>query len=137
MGNCKSAANNSTSKSSKKYSKSSGKDKGTELISKPVPTKYTLSQANLVYEAVLNAYIRKKSIPECGAVFMMRGGKAHISLTLLPGELAEMSAFECVAITKLLEDYFISIGVNHEIYINPTVDNPNIYKLYCHLTTFG
>ena len=127
MGNCKSTA--------KKYSKST--EKVAELTINPVTTKYTLSQTNLVYEAVLNAYIRKKSIPEGRAVFMMRGGKAHISLTLLPGELAEMSAFECAAITKLLEDYFISIGVNHEIYINPTADDPNIYKLYCHLTTFG
>lgn len=132
MGNCKST--------SQKYSKST--EKGTELTSKPVPTKYTLSQTNLVYEAVLNAYIRKKSIPECGAVFMMRGGKSHISLSILQGDLRDMAATEIDAIIKLLEDYFISIGVGHEIYINDCIDNlegPQLgyYKLYCHIVSFG
>ena len=130
MGNC-------TASSKKKYTKSANKTAGTELITRPVPTKYNLSQTNQVYEAVLNAYIRKKSLPECGAVYMSRGGKSHISLTLLPGNLTEMADTDSAAIVKLLEDYFISIGVNHEIYINTSVEDPNIYKLYCHLTTFG
>lgn len=132
MGNCKSSA-----KKSKKYAKKNGKASGTELVTKPMLTKYKLSQTNLVYKAVLNAYIRKKSIPECGAVYMSRNGKSHISLTLLPGELVEMEETEAAAIIKLLEDYFISIGVNHEIYINPATDDPTNYKLYCHFTTFG
>lgn len=126
MGNC--AAKKKSS--SKKY-------EGTELVTKPIATKYTLSQTRQVYEAVLNAYIRKTSLPECGAVYMSRGGKSHISLPLLPGELAEMAETESLAIIKLLEDHFISIGVNHEIYINPSVDDPKIHKLYCHMTTFG
>jgi hypothetical protein len=129
MGNC--------TASSKKYNKSANKTSGTELIIKPVPTKYNLSQTIQVYEAVLNAYIYKKSLPECGTVFMSRGGKSHISLTLLPGNLTEMAETDSAAIIKLLEDYFISIRVNHEIYINLSVDDPNIYKLYCHLITFG
>ena len=134
MGNCKSSSSKKYSKPTKKNGK---RDTDTELVTKPVPTKYKLSQTNQVYEAVLNAYIRKKSIPECGAVYMSRNGKSHISLTLLPGDLLDMSETECDAIIKLLEDYFISIGVNHEIYINPVIDNPNLYKLYCHLTVFG
>ncbi len=121
--------------SSKKYSKSSAT--ATKLVSKPVPTKYTLSQTQLIYEAVLNGYIRKKSIPELGLVFMSRGGKSHISLALLPGNLIEMVETETQAIIKLLEDYFISIGVGHEIYINPCGDTHESYKLYCHLETFG
>jgi len=133
MGNCKSSS------SKKKYSgsTSSKNPQGTELVTKPVLIKYTLSQTNQVYEAVLNAYIRKKTLPECGAVYMSRGGKSHISLLLLPGELTEMDDTYGLAIIKLLEDYFISIGVNHEIYINPATDNPTNYKLYCHLQSFG
>ena len=132
MGNCKST--------SKKYSESTGK--GNELVYKPVPIKYTLSQTQMIYEAVLNAYIRKQSIPELGAVFMSRSGKSHISLKILAGELREMAATEIDAITKLLGDYFISIGVGHEIYINDCIENldePQLgyYKLYCHIEVFG
>ncbi len=135
MGNCKSSSPKKFSNS--KSAKTKASRAGTELVTNPVPTKYKLSQTNLIYEAVLNAFIRKKSIPECGAVYMSRNGKSHISLTLLQGDLVDMSETECNAIIKLLEDYFISIGVNHEIYINPVIDNPNLYKLYCHLTVFG
>lgn len=126
MGNCATKRKSSP----KKY-------EGTKLVNKPIPTKYTLSQTQLVYEAVLNAYIRKKSILECSTVYMPRGGKAHISITLLPSELVELNETYMNTITKILEDYFISIGVSHEIYINPATDNPNSYKLYCHLTNFG
>lgn len=126
MGNCPTKRKSSP----KKYAE-------TELITKPIPTKYTLSQTQLVYEAALNAYIRKKSIPECGTVYMSRGGRSHISITLLPSELPELNETYMSAAIKLLEDYFISIGVNHEIYINPSADDPINYKLYCHLTTFG
>jgi hypothetical protein len=125
MGNCGS--------SSKKYSKSaSAATSATELVAKPLPTKYTLSQTQLIYEAVLNGYILKKSIPELGLVFMSRGGKSHISLTILQGAIGEMSEMEQSAIIKLLEDYFISMGVGHEIYINPCIDGSDSYKLYCH-----
>jgi len=127
MGNCGS--------SSKKYSKPTAQK--TELVVKPVPTKYTLSQIQLIYEAVLNGYIRKKSIPELGLIFMSRGGKSHISLTILQGTIREMSESEQSAIIKLLEDYFISIGVQHQIYINHSIDNPELYKLYCHFEVFG
>lgn len=127
MGNCGS--------SSKKYSKPTAQK--TELVVKPVPTKYTLSQTQLIYEAVLNGYIRKKSIPELGLVFMSRNGKSHVSLTILQGANSEMSEMEQSAIIKLLDDYFISIGVGHEIYINPCIDNPESYKLYCHFQVFG
>jgi len=130
MGNCVYKQKSTTSKKNKQYAE-------TKLINKPIPTKYTLSQTQLIYEAVLNTYIRKKTITECGAVYMTRGGRAHISITLLASELAELNDTYMDAIIKLLADYFISIGVNHEIYINPVVDNPNNYKLYCHLTTFG
>ena len=130
MGNCAHKQKSSAGKTNKKYAE-------TELITKPIPTKYTLSQTQLVYEAVLNAYIRKKSIPECGTVYMSRGGRSHISITLLPSELPELNETYMSAAIKLLEDYFISIGVNHEVYINPVVDSPEKIKLYCHLTTFG
>ena len=141
MGNCKST--------SKKYSKSP--KNGTELIIRPVPTKFTLAQTQLIYEAVLNAYIRKQSIPEFGVVFLTRGGKSHISLTIQPSPLSDnMAATEIDAICKILGDYYISIGVGHEIYINEceceyppdsgTYSNsacPNTYKLYCHVEVFG
>ncbi len=133
MGNCKS----STPKKYSKSAKTKASLAGTELVAKPLPTKYTLSQTQLIYEAVLNGYIRKKSIPELGLVFMSRNGKSHVSLTILQGANSEMSEMEQSAIIKLLDDYFISIGVGHEIYINPCIDNPESYKLYCHFQVFG
>ena len=129
MGNC-ATKKKSSGKKNKKYAE-------TELVNKSEQTRYTLNQTQLVYEAVLNAYIRKKSIPECGAVYMLRGGRSHISIPLLPSELPELNETYMSAAIKLLEDYFISVGVNHEIYINPTVDDPTNYKLYCHLTIFS
>jgi hypothetical protein len=126
MGNC---AQNPKSTGKAK----NGKYAETNLVNKPIPIKYTLNQTQLIYETVLNAYIHKKTIPECGVIYMPRGGRSHISITLLPSELTELNETYISSVIKLLDDYFISIGVNHEIYINPSVDNPNNYKLYCHL----
>jgi len=135
MGNCKSQPKTNAKQTKKNTNVS-------ELFAKLVPTKYTLSQTQLIYEAVLNAYIRKKSIPELGVVFMTRSGKSHISLPILPGDLRDMAAIEIDAIIKLLEDYFISIGVGNEIYINDCISNldgPQLgyYKLYCHIVSFA
>jgi hypothetical protein len=131
MGNCALKQKSSTRKTNKKYAKP-------DLIAKPVvQSKYKLNQTQLIYEAVLNCYIRKKTIMECGAVYMSRGGRSHISIPLLPADLVELNETYMNAITKILEDYFLSIGVNHEIYIYPTVDDPNNFKLYCHLATFS
>jgi hypothetical protein len=130
MGLCK-------SKHSKKYNDKKQNELQMENV-KPKIKYLNLSQPHQVHEAVLSAYINKKSDPEKGGViFMRRNDKSHITLRLMPGSAPsdDQDAIdqEILVICRLIEDHFIEIGVNYEIYVDRKIEEQGCYKLYCHI----
>lgn len=129
MGLCK-------SKQTNKYKQETN---GSEMENIKAKIKYLkLSQPHQIHEAVLTAYINKKSQPDKGGVvFMRRKEKSHITMRLLPGAAPSDDPDgieqEILLVCRQIEDHFIEIGALYELYINKCEGDVNCYKLYCHI----
>lgn len=127
MGNSKSKTTNKYNKLNNKYKTTNNSIKNNEI------DKLKLSETYQIFDAIITAYTQKKSNSELNVLYMQRKNKIHISIQLSCGLIKDMAETEQTAIIDLLTDYFINMGINHEIYINDYLDELGYYKLYCHI----